>query len=121
MISEKIKSLILGRIDFANAEVLEAVENLATASADLATAGEQYDDVFPEGSGDAAADGALNLADAFAAVANPDKIAFVKEAFNAVYYSTTPEQETAGEALFAAALDLDLAANKINELLTPVE
>lgn len=118
MVADKIKSLILARIDFPDQEVLDAVENLATAAGTLASAGDQFDDVNPGDSGDAVATGALNLADAFAAVATPDKNAVVKQAFNDIYAAATPEQEAAGEALFSAALDFDIAANALNDLLT---
>lgn len=118
MIADKIKSLILERVDFPDQEVLAAVEALVTAAAALASTGDQFDDVNPGGSADVVANGALNLANAFASVANPDKNALVKAAFNDIFTASTPEQETAGEALFASALDLDIAANTLNAILT---
>lgn len=117
MVSDKIKALILNRIDFADDELRDAVEDLTTAAAALASAGDQFDDVFPNDSGDAVADGVLTLADAFADVAAPDKNEVVKKAFRDVYSATTPEQEAAGEALFAAGLDFDLAANALNDFI----
>lgn len=118
MVAEKIKDLILSRIEFPDPEVLAAVEALATSAAGLASTGDQFDDVNPGGSADTVANGALNLADAFASVASPDKNALVKQAFNDIFTAPTPEQEVAGEALFGAALDFDIAANNLNNLLT---
>lgn len=117
MVAAKIKDLILNRIDFPDQEVLVAVEKLATSAGTLASAGDQFDDVNPGDSGDTVATGALNLADAFADVATPDKNALIKKAFNDIYSAATPEQESAGEALFSAALDFDIAANELNDLL----
>ena len=117
MISEKIKDLILARINFPDQEVLNAVEALAASAGALGSDGYQFDDVFPDGSGDGIANGVLKLADAFADIATTDKAAAVKQAFIDVFSAPTPEQEAAGEKLMASALDFDIAANSLNTLL----
>lgn len=116
--AQKVRDLILARIDFNTPAALAVVEKFATATADLANAGNEFDDVNPNDASATVAQGALDLADAFAAVATPDKNEFVKKAFNEIYAAATPEQEAAGEALFSAALDFNIAANALNALLT---
>lgn len=117
---EKVRTLILEVIDFNNPDQLAAIEALANASADLANAGNEFDDVNPAGSADSIAQGALDLAGAFSKVAAPDKNAFVKQAFAQVFSADTPEKEAAGEALFSAALDFNIAANAVNALFMTV-
>lgn len=118
MIAEKIRELLLSGIDFPSPDVLSAVEGTVTAAATLASAGDQFDDLFPAGSADEVAHGVLDLAAAFAKVSDPDKNALVKEAFNKVYSAASPDQEAAGEALFASALDFNIAAGKLNQVIT---
>lgn len=114
----KVRALILAGLDFNNTDQLAAIETLATASAVLADAGNEFDDVNPAGSADSIAQGALDLAEAFSKVADPDKNTFVKSAFNQVFSADTPESEAAGESLFAAALDFNIAASAVNALFT---
>jgi len=116
--TQKVIDVILGRIDFPDPEVLASVKTFAAAVARLANSGNEFDDQNPGGLADDEAQGILDLADAFAAVANPDKNALVKSSFNKVYDADTPEKEAAGETLFADGLDFDLAANELNALLT---
>lgn len=122
MVFPRIKAAILDRINFNNLEQLEAVVILVTTSVSFAAAGAQFDEAFPdEDASTKVANGIIDLSDAFAELASEEKNQFIKDAFAAIFTGATPEQEVAGENLFAAGLDFDVAAKKVNALFsTPV-
>lgn len=115
----KIQDFLLKRIDFQNDEVLAAVEAVATSAAALGKSGDNFDDANAgevEEDVDRIGEAILTFADLFAEVGG-DKRDLAKDAFGKLFAARTPEQKAAGAALFADALDFNIAANSIRDVV----
>lgn len=120
MLSEKIALKIQERTEFVNDELEAAVEGVTTATASLVKAGIDFDTVTGGNSdSEAVADSIVDLASEFGIAfpnLQPAQVARVKGLFADVYTAPTPEAEAAGEAIFNATVDFDIAVQKVNEV-----
>lgn len=125
MLSEKIAALVLLRTDFVNDEFEAVIEEVVTTNSTLVKASFEFEQL----AGDNAdlvtvAENIVDFASEFGtAFPNLSKAqaARVKTLYASVFTSVTPEIEAAGEAVFNATIDFDMAVQvanvKANELL----
>lgn len=117
MISDRISAAILRLVEFVDAELLAAVEDVAVKSAALSRAGFDFDQVYPDGSGDSVGKAILRIAENFAPLSVTTTRADVEADFNEIFNPSDLKQDEAGQTLFSKTLDFAVSAASLNALV----
>lgn len=118
MLAEKIGQLVVDQVDFNNAALEAAVENLNAKAATLTRASAQVEYLAANSEDlNTVAENVVDLASEFGKSfphLEEEQVARVKSLFAGVFSDENEETELAAEDLFNAVLDYNLAAQALN-------